>query len=140
MSSVYREAAEDNHLVTLTGPLNALRAERTVQLFQDISEHGIERVVVNLEDVPFIDSSGLAALIAGYKIFGSDADKFQLIGAQDQPRLVFELTGFDHIFRTDDHLGNSGTEVIALKPLIRVSPVRRLPTSVPQHAVLDLGT
>jgi anti-anti-sigma factor len=140
MSSVYREAAEDNHLVTLTGPLNALRAERTVQLFQDISEHGIERVVVNLEDVPFIDSSGLAALIAGYKIFGSDADNFQLIGAQDQPRLVFELTGFDHIFRTDDHLGNNGTEVIALKPLIRVSPVRRLPTSVPQLAVLELGT
>jgi len=140
MSSVYREAAEDNHLVTLTGPLNALRAERTVQLFQDISEHGIERVVVNLEDVPFIDSSGLAALIAGYKIFGCDADNFRLIGAQDQPRLVFELTGFDHIFRTDDHLGNNGTEVIALKPLIRVSPVRRLPTSVPQLAVLELGT
>jgi len=139
MSSVYREAAEDHLLVTLTGPLNALRAERAVQLFQDISEHGIERVVVNLEDVPFIDSSGLAALIAGYKIFGSDADNFRLIGAQDQPRLVFELTGFDHIFQTDDHLGNNGTEVIALKPLIRVSPVRRLPTSVPQLAVLDLG-
>lgn len=139
MSSVYREAAEDDLLVTLTGPLNALRAERAVQLFQDISEHGIERVVVNLEDVPFIDSSGLAALIAGYKIFGSDADNFRLIGAQDQPRLVFELTGFDHIFQTDDHLGNNGTEVILLKPLIRVSPVRRLPTSVPQLAVLDLG-
>jgi len=139
MSSVYREAAEDDLLVTLTGPLNALRAERVIQLFRDISGHGIERVVVNLEDVPFVDSPGLTALIAGYKIFGSDADNFRLIGVQDQPRLVFELTGFDHIFQTDDHLGNNGTEVIALKPLIRVSPVRRLPTSVPQLAVLASG-
>ena len=139
MSSVYCKAAEDGLLVTLTGPLNALRAERVVQLFRDISDQGIERVVVNLEDVPFIDSPGLAALIAGYKIFGSDANNFRLIGVQDQPRLVFELTGFDYIFQTDGHSGNSGTEVITLRPRIRVSPVRRSFTSVPQFAVLDVG-
>ena len=139
MSSAYREAAKDGLLVTLTGPLNALRAERVVQLFRDISDQGIERVVVNLEDVPFIDSPGLAALIAGYKIFGSDADNFRLIGVQDQPRLVFELTGFDHIFQTNGHSGNGGIEVFTLKPRIRVSPVRLSLTSVPQLAVLDLG-
>jgi anti-anti-sigma factor len=99
MNTLYHEWVADMHLVNLSGALNISRKEEVIQLFKALFERGVERVVVNLEDVPFIDGQGLAALITAYRIFGSDAQNFRLAGIQDQPRLVFELTGFDRVFQ-----------------------------------------
>ena len=118
----YREVALDSHLVNLRGPLNSYRSPDVIQLFRDLSEQGVKRVLVNLEDVPFIDSRGLAALVAGYKMFGSDARNFRLVGIQDQPRLVFELTGFDHVFQTDVYSASDRPDVVALSVPAYVLP------------------
>jgi anti-anti-sigma factor len=123
MSIRDRESALNGCLVNLSGPLNVSRASDAIQLFSDVAERGIQRVVINLEDVPFIDSRGLAALIAGYKLFGSDPRNFQLIGIQDQPRLVFELTGFDQVFET--------------LPYLQASQGYRLPVFVARQAALE---
>ena len=122
MTFVYREAVVDSHLVDLRGPLNIRRSESVIQLFRHLADGGIKRVVVNLKDVPFIDSQGLRALIAGYKIFGSDVRNFRLTGIQDQPRLVFELTGFDHVFQTDFYSASDRPEVVALSVPTYVLP------------------
>ncbi|UCC86315.1 MAG: STAS domain-containing protein [Anaerolineales bacterium] len=121
MNAGYWETAPNIHLLSLSGALNASRAESAVQLFRDVSERGVHSVVVNLEDVPFIDSRGLAALIAGYRIFGSDPHNFQLTGIQDQPRLLFELTGFDQVFEFVPHIpGLTGYRwpVFAPRPVV----------------------
>ena len=85
-------------VLNLNEPLNGRHAEGVRQLFGEMSKRGVERVVVNLREVPFIDSRGLAALIAGYKVFGGRAMNFRLAAVQDQPQLVLELTGFDQVF------------------------------------------
>jgi anti-sigma B factor antagonist len=126
----YREVALDSHLINLSGPLNISRARDVVTLFRELSEDGIQRVVVNLEDVPFVDSQGLATLIAGYKIFGSDARNFRLVGVRDQPRLVFELTGFDHVFGTDVQSANDRPEMMAFNVPVNVLPQFTIPNSV----------
>lgn len=130
MRLIYREVALDSYLVNLSGPLNISRSQDVVQIFRDLSERGIKRVVVNLEDVPFIDSQGLGALIAGYKIFGSDARNFRLLGIQDQPRLVFELTGFDYVFQTDVYSASDRPEVVASSVPAYVLPQFAVPNSV----------
>lgn len=135
MSFVYREAAVDVYRVDLSGPLNVGRFEDLVELFQDLSARGIQRVVVNLENVPFIDSQGLAALIAGYKIFGSDSWNFRLAGIQDQPRLVFELTGFDQVFGTDTGPNHDKSEPVSRKPFLRAAAGHQSYICVPQLAV-----
>jgi anti-sigma B factor antagonist len=85
------------HLVNLNQPLHAKQAREAMQFFRDISQQGARKVIVNLEQVPFIDSHGLAALVVGLKIFG-DGEDLRLAAPQAQPRLLFELTMFDHIF------------------------------------------
>jgi anti-anti-sigma factor len=146
MSALYDESVAGIHLVNLQGPLNLSRAEGVVQLFKSLSEQGVERIVVNLEDVPFIDSRGLVALIAGYKIFGGRADRctvpargrqggqnFRLAGVQSQPKLVFELTGFDHVFQIFD----SVAEAMAPSPHILATPGWDSLFLAPQPAALD---
>jgi anti-anti-sigma factor len=117
MGAVYRKSGVDCYLVSLSEPLNARRAERIRQFFKDLAHSGVRRVVVSLEDVPFIDSQGLAALISGYQAFGSDANNFRIVGIPPQPRLVFELTGFDRVFQA---VGRDRAEMLVLKPSIEV--------------------
>jgi anti-anti-sigma regulatory factor len=46
------------HVVNLTGPLNERQFEDVTRLFKDLAEQGVKRIVVNLAEVPLIDSRG----------------------------------------------------------------------------------
>jgi anti-anti-sigma factor len=135
MNVLYHESIPGIHLVNLQGPLSGSRVEDVVRLFENLSRQGVERVLVNLEDVPFIDSRGLAALIAGYKIFGGDApgQNFRLAGVGNQPRLVFELTGFDYVFQ----IFGRGDETMAPSPHRLAIPGWDSLPLAPQPVALD---
>jgi anti-sigma B factor antagonist len=85
-------------IVSLNGALNARSAEEAKQKFRDLVEQGVAQVIVDLENVPFIDSSGLAALVSGLKTLGGEAANLKLAAPQSQARLLFELTMFDRVF------------------------------------------
>jgi anti-anti-sigma factor len=103
MRAVHEERNSGIYVVTLGGALNVRRAGEARQLFEELARQGVRQVVVDMGAVPFIDGRGLAALIGGFKSFGSDARNFRMVGVQDQPRLVFELTGFDRVFQVETH-------------------------------------
>jgi anti-sigma B factor antagonist len=94
---------DEVHLINLSQPLHAKVARETMQFFRDISQQGAKKVIVNLENVPFIDSHGLAALVIGLKIF-DHGKNLRLAAPQAQPKLLFELTMFDRIFHITDNV------------------------------------
>ena len=102
--------APDVYLVKLNGALNARSAEEAKQTFRDLSGKGAQRVIVDLSDVPFIDSSGLAALVSGLKTFGGDAHNLRLAAPQSQAKLLFELTMFDRVFQILDSVDDAQTD------------------------------
>ncbi|RMF04334.1 MAG: anti-sigma factor antagonist [Chloroflexi bacterium] len=89
-------------IVSFDGALNARSAEEAKQTFRDLVEKGVNQVVVDLHQVPFIDSSGLAALVSGLKTLGGEAAHLKLAAPQAQARLLFELTMFDRVFEIHD--------------------------------------
>jgi len=91
-------------IVSLNGALNARSAEDAKQTFRDLVDQGIKQVIVNLQEVPFIDSSGLAALVSGLKTLGGEPANLKLAAPQSQARLLFELTMFDRVFEIHDTL------------------------------------
>lgn len=97
MSLLYRHNEIGLGLVKLSGALLGSQAAETLDMFRNLAQQGIHQIVVDLSDVPFIDSSGLATLAAGYRLFGSRVENFRLAALQDQPQLVLDLTGFNHI-------------------------------------------
>jgi anti-anti-sigma factor len=122
------------YLVNLNGPLNERQYDPLPQLFRDVLAEGITQVVINFKDVPLIDSRGLAALVAGYKLFGRDAKNFRLVALQDQPKLVFELTGFDNIFEVYDDLA----EATELESDLHLELPRNLPVAGPYSLGVNL--
>ncbi len=55
-------------------------------------------LVIDLDQVQFIDSSGLGALLSGYKNAGLRSRGFVLAGLQPRVRSMFELTRLHRVF------------------------------------------
>ena len=58
ISSKAVEASPQVNIVSFNGALNARSAEEAKQIFRDLVEQGVKQVIVDLQEVPFIDSSG----------------------------------------------------------------------------------
>lgn len=61
-------------------------------------EQGEVNVIVQLEQVRFIDSSGLGALLSGYKNAAAKSGKLALANMQQQVLSMFELTRLNRVF------------------------------------------
>lgn len=86
------------HLLKLNRPLVDWQAEELEQQFEQLHRAGATEIIVDLADVSFIDSRGLEALIRGLRLFGPAGEPIKLASPQLQPRLLFDLTGFDQFF------------------------------------------
>jgi anti-anti-sigma factor len=79
-------------LILLKGSLNARTADKVRKRIAAAIDKGIKQVIVDLEEVPFIDSAGLVALLTGAKRLDSQGGSLKLVAPQPQVRLLFELT------------------------------------------------
>ncbi len=61
-------------------------------------EHGDANIIVQLEQVRFIDSSGLGALLSGYKNAAAKSGKLVIANMQKQVLSMFELTRLNRVF------------------------------------------
>ena len=61
-------------------------------------ERGEKQIIVQLEHVRFIDSSGLGALLSGHKQLAVKAGQFALSNIQPQVLSMFELTRLNRVF------------------------------------------
>lgn len=61
-------------------------------------EQGEINIIVQLEQVRFIDSSGLGALLSGYKNAAVKSGKLAIANMQQQVLSMFELTRLNRVF------------------------------------------
>jgi anti-sigma B factor antagonist len=61
-------------------------------------EQGDHQIIVVLKQVRFIDSSGLGALLSGYKNAAAKSGKLVLVSLQTQVFSMFELTRLNRVF------------------------------------------
>lgn len=61
-------------------------------------EEGTKNILVDLKEVRFIDSSGLGALVSGFKNAISHQGNLKLATLQPQVKSMFELTRLHRVF------------------------------------------
>lgn len=59
---------------------------------------GARRLLVSLEDVGFLDSSGLSALVASRKAMGEVDGELALVCGNESVLKVFNVTNLDRVF------------------------------------------
>ena len=76
----------------------------------DVVASGSSRIVVNLEDTAFMDSSGLGALIGCLKAARQAGGDLRIAAVQPQVKMVLELTSMDRVLTSyataDEAFGN----------------------------------
>lgn len=117
MTITHSKLAGNVYLLNINGPLNVTHAGDVNRHFVQLAGKGAKRVVVNLTDVPFIDGPGIKALVTGYKLFGRK--NFRLAGLQDQVKLTFDLTGFDHYFLVLEAIPNAEPAKLSVSNRVR---------------------
>ncbi|MGR9051658.1 MAG: STAS domain-containing protein [Gammaproteobacteria bacterium] len=68
------------------------------QYIVEMIEGGEVNIVVQLQEVKFVDSSGLGALLAGFKHAAAKSGKLALSNVQQQVLSMFELTRLNRVF------------------------------------------
>jgi anti-sigma B factor antagonist len=92
------QANEDTASVVLGGRFDARNAQTVKETLQQLVEEGTNQLIVDLAQVPFIDSAGLAALVSALKATRREGGSVLLSGIQPQARTVFSLTMLDQVF------------------------------------------
>lgn len=80
-----------------TDRIDAAMAIRFKEDMRAATDNDHERVILDLSEVQFIDSSGLGAIVAAMKQLGSGR-RLDLAGATPMVEKVFRLTRMDTIF------------------------------------------
>lgn len=91
--------AETHAVVSLEGRLTAPTAPRLRSAVDDLVATGDTRIVVDLSQTEFVDSSGLGALIGGLKVARLAGGDLRIAGVTEPVRRVLKLTNLDRVLR-----------------------------------------
>ncbi len=85
-------------VIKLSGNLNA----NTIKDFREQVDQSFESepriLLIDCENVAFIDSSGLGALVLAFKTLKEANTRMVICSINEQVRILFELTGMDKVF------------------------------------------
>jgi len=95
-SNTHKE--DDPVIIVAAEELDAATAPQLEDALGRALQHGARRVIVDLADTRFIDSSGLATLVRALKRARSIGGNLPLAALQPSVRRVFELTRLDKAF------------------------------------------
>ena len=85
----------------LTGDVDFVSSPLLDRALADVAKERPGKVVLDLSEVGFLDSSGLRTLVAGQRRLGDHGSNLVLHGPNARIRRVFELTGLDALLRTE---------------------------------------
>ena len=88
----------DYTIIECGGELDIATVSRLRELFADLIADGHHHLVVDLQGVEFLDSTGLGVLIGGLKRVDPHDGSFQLVCTQDRVLKIFHITGLTNVF------------------------------------------
>jgi anti-sigma B factor antagonist len=88
----------DRHVVAVRGEIDLFTAPELKQKLTDAIEGGKSRIVVDLTDTTFLDSTALGVLIGAVKRLRSREGALVIVNTDQNIAKTFEITGLDQIF------------------------------------------
>lgn len=86
-------------ILPLEGEIDLHLSAAVAESLNTVIKEKPRRLLVDLKDVSYIDSSGLAVLLNAMRKVEFYGGKFYLIGMRDGLRPVFETSRLDQVFR-----------------------------------------
>lgn len=94
----YETPTEEIGVVVLEGEIDIYSAPQFKEVLVNGIEGGARRVIVDLSDVTFIDSTALGVLVSGAKRVRPRNGNLDIVCTDENIIRIFEITGLDRIF------------------------------------------
>ena len=101
----------ERHIVAVRGEIDLFTAPELKSALSEAIESGHMRIVVDLTDTTFLDSTALGVLIGAVKRLRSQDGMLTIVNVDPNIAKTFEITGLDQIFTI---LGTRGDAIAAL--------------------------
>jgi anti-sigma B factor antagonist len=93
-----RESEGDAYVVDLTGEIDVYTSPKVKDAITELIDQEHYNLVINLEKVRYIDSTGLGVLIGGLKRVREHGGSVNLVCTNPQIKKIFDITGLVKIF------------------------------------------
>ena len=108
--NVRKEA--DHAVLKVAGEIDVYTAPKLREKLIELVNEGSYDLVVDLENVDFLDSTGLGVLVGGLKRVRNHYGSLKLVCTQDKILKIFRITGLTKVFpihdSVDDAIAGSG--------------------------------
>src|SRR5438046_7628005 len=85
-------------VIALRGEIDVYTAPLLRQKIVDLVDEGALNIVVDMEKVDFLDSTGLGVLVDGLKRVKTREGSMKLVANQDRILKIFDITGLSKVF------------------------------------------
>ena len=85
-------------VVQPSGTLDGKKGNELRREIESIVATGAQIVLIDLQDVNFMDSSGLGALVSAQRMVKTAGGKLFLCSVKDQVKMLFDLTKMSRVF------------------------------------------
>ncbi|GAA3164590.1 anti-sigma factor antagonist BldG [Planomonospora alba] len=85
-------------IVEVEGEIDVYTAPRLRELLIDLVNKGNFHLLVNMEKVDFLDSTGLGVLVGGLKRVRAHDGSLELVCTQERILKIFRITGLTKVF------------------------------------------
>jgi len=93
-----RRVDDSTQALDLEGEVDVYTAPLLRQEIMDQVDAGVKNLLVNLDKVEYLDSTGLGILIGGVKRLKEQGGSLRLVGPSARISRIFEITGLNKIF------------------------------------------
>lgn len=97
-------------VLAVSGEVDVATVPRLRELLHSLVAQGRTKIVVDLDRVDFLDSTGLGVLVGALKrVKGAEGGVLRLVCTQARTRKVFEVTGLTKVFDLFDTVDDAVT-------------------------------
>ena len=94
-------------VVDVEGEIDVYTAPRLRELLIELVNTGFYQLVVNMEKVEFLDSTGLGVLVGGLKRVRAHDGSLELVCTQERILKIFRITGLTKVFGIFDSVDDA---------------------------------
>ncbi len=92
------EIDSETHVIQLGGEVDLYTAPEFKERLVELIENGKTKIVVDLSEATFIDSTTLGVLVGGVKRLRPAGGSLALVCSDQNITKIFEITGLDRVF------------------------------------------
>ena len=85
-------------IVSVGGEIDVYTAPKLRDKISELVAEGRYRLIVDMEEVVFLDSTGLGVLVGGLKKVRANSGSLQLVCNQERLLKIFRITGLAKVF------------------------------------------